>query len=78
MNQRLATCGCAETIINGRRLPFVPFHDCEYIHNRNLRIPTATKLAEKSSGDPKSEGFGRRFTQASSNHMDRLSAVLLK
>jgi hypothetical protein len=73
-------CGCAELVVNGKRLPIMRYHDCEYVLARNKLIPFATRLANRRltlTNEDNSTSANIKFTRLFSLAMDELSARLL-
>jgi hypothetical protein len=45
-------CYCRELIVNGRRVPCPPLHDCSYVARRSALVNEAAGLATEKCGDP--------------------------
>ena len=74
-------CDCPELIIDGKRVPCPPGHDCEYVAGRSALVPEASRLATKSIGEPiGNAATGYRWTAEFVRILDRLaySAGLLQ
>jgi hypothetical protein len=67
-------CQCDELIVNGKRLPCPPWHDCEYIAKRSELSKIAAMLTDAVVSNGKGNAWTRRFVQ----EMERLSAPLLR
>lgn len=78
-------CNCAETWLEleGKapmKLPPTKFHDCEYIYQRNRRIPAASKYAEEvleNSGAVEPDHRSRVFNAAFGKRMNELCKSIL-
>ena len=76
ISERLASCGCAETQIKGDRLPFVKFHDCKHIAERNSFIIEADAFARRETGHLAGTIKGQAYTRVLSMKMEELCAHL--
>ena len=63
-NGEVRYCDCDETLIDGERMPAPEFHNCRYVHCRNLLIPAAGKIATELAGTSDGTGWTRHFAQA--------------
>lgn len=71
-------CNCAELIINGKRFPIPPGHDCAYIKARAALVWQAVWLTTEKIGDPVGNALsGYRWTAEFVRQMDRLAMPLL-
>jgi hypothetical protein len=67
-------CQCAESIINGRRVPVHQPSDCQYVRARSALICEACKVATERSGDPTGNAtLGYEWTRIFVREMDRLA-----
>lgn len=68
------SCDCAETkLLDGSRLPDSPHHSCDYVRERNLLLPTASRLAVTAATPyTGTEQYGAVYTRALSENMERL------
>jgi hypothetical protein len=65
-------CECAETVVNGLRVPVPPGHNCEYVRLRTALVAEAERRAGELRTD-NSRTWMRRFVSA----MEELSKPLL-
>jgi hypothetical protein len=67
-------CFCDELIVNGRRVPCPPGHDCEYVAARSALIFEASRIATERVGDPKgTAALGYAWSKEFNRAMDRLA-----
>jgi hypothetical protein len=67
-------CDCDELIINGKRMPCPPHHDCNYIKARSALVPEASRIATEKIGNPLRDApLGYKWTAEFNRQMDRLS-----
>jgi hypothetical protein len=72
-------CWCLELIVNGKRIPCPPHHDCEYVAARSALVFEASRIATQRVGDPVgSAALDRQWTRVFNWEMTRLAAPLLK
>jgi hypothetical protein len=72
-------CRCAESIVNGRRIPVHRQSDCEYVARRSALVPEASRLATEKVGDPLGDAdCGYRWSAEVVRVMNRLSGPLLR
>jgi hypothetical protein len=45
-------CWCDELLVNGKRVPCPPHHDCSYVAARSALVYEAAKIATQRIGDP--------------------------
>ena len=71
-------CGCAESLVNGKRVPVHRAEDCVYAAARSALIFQAAEIATRKIGDPVGDKLlGHRWTACFVKIMDRLAAPLL-
>ena len=69
-------CDCPELLINGKRLPCPPHHDCDYVRKRSALVPEAERIAAETIGDTRGITNGFRFTREFVKQMEKLAANL--
>jgi hypothetical protein len=63
-------CDCAETLVNGKRVPAPAFHDCQYVRCRSALVKTAEKTANELVG---TDNGGGHWTRVFSDMMEELA-----
>jgi hypothetical protein len=66
-------CDCLEILLDGKRLPCPPHHDCQYVRQRSELVPVAVALTNASVPDDSA-----RWTRVFNTEMERLARPLLK
>src|SRR4029077_9248681 len=72
-------CYCRELVVNGRRVPCPPWHNCTYVARRSALVDEAAELATKKCGNPigdKNRGY--HWTKIFNQEITRLAAPLLR
>ena len=71
-------CDCPELLINGKRLPCPPHHDCDYVRKRSELVAIADQITSESVGNKLGIVSGYRWTRRFVTEMEKLTAPLLK
>ncbi len=69
-NGEVRYCDCAETQIDGERIPSPRFHDCQYCRARSTLVPTAVKITNEVAG---SNNGGGHWTRVFADTMEELA-----
>jgi hypothetical protein len=71
-------CYCRELVVNGRRVPCLPWHNCNYVARRSALVNEAAAKATEKCGDPVViKNLGYRWTKIFNSEMTRLAKPLL-
>lgn len=69
-------CGCDELVLNGKRLPCPPHHDCDYTRRRSELVEIAVaNVTKRIPFEPYRNG--EKFTRAFAAEMEKVSRPLL-
>ena len=71
-------CECPELIINGKRVPCPPHHDCDYVRKRSELVAIADRITSEGVGNKRGIVNGYRWTRRFVTEMEKLAAPLLK
>ena len=71
-NQPERYCDCLELLVNGKRVPCPPQHDCEYTRQRSELVPVAVALTNANVPNDSA-----RWARVFNTEMERLARPLL-